>query len=56
MWECYLNNILILCLPAYSSHLLEPFNLTILSELKKAYRKEVQRLAEITDDSDLDKA
>ncbi|UPL01239.1 hypothetical protein LCI18_012173 [Fusarium solani-melongenae] len=56
MWECYINDIYILYLPAHSSHLLQPLDLTVFSVMKKAYRREVQRLIEITDDSALGKA
>ncbi|KAM5344602.1 hypothetical protein ACJ41O_013137 [Fusarium nematophilum] len=56
MWECYINDIYILYLPPHCSHLLQPLDLTVFSVLKRAYRKEVQRLVGITDESALGKA
>ena len=56
MWECYNNDIRILYLPEHSSHLLQPLDLTVFPVLKKAYRKEIQQLAEITDDTPMGKA
>jgi 4-hydroxybenzoate polyprenyltransferase len=44
MWECYINNVLMLFLPPYTSHVLQPLDLAVFSALKRAYRKQVNNL------------
>lgn len=56
MWECYTNDIHVLYFPDHSSHLLHPLDLMVFPELQKAYRKEVQRLVDVTDDLSVGKA
>jgi 4-hydroxybenzoate polyprenyltransferase len=44
MWECYINNVLMLFLPPHTSHVLQPLDLAVFSALKRAYRKQVNNL------------
>jgi len=44
MWEAYFNNIYIIYLPAYTSYVLQPFNLLCFNVLKKAYHTHLKRL------------
>jgi len=41
---CKANNILTLCMPAHSSHLLQPLDVGCFGPLKKAYRRQVEDL------------
>ena len=41
---CKENNIVILCMPAHSSHLLQPLDVGVFSPLKKAYGRQVEKL------------
>jgi len=44
MWEAYSNNIHIIYLPAHTSHVLQPLDLSCFSALKRAYRTRLERL------------
>jgi hypothetical protein len=41
---CQRNNIITLCMPPYSSHLLQPLDVGCFASLKKAYRNQVENL------------
>lgn len=41
---CRLNNIITLCMPAHSSHRLQPFNLVLFSVLKRRYSEYIKGL------------
>jgi hypothetical protein len=41
---CKQNNIITLCMPAHSSHLLQPLDIGCFGPLKKAYSKEIENL------------
>lgn len=56
MWQCYLNNIYVIYLPAHTSHILQPLDLSIFSPLKTAYRKFVGRIYAATDANPVGKA
>jgi hypothetical protein len=55
MYLCYQNNIHLLFLPAHSSHVLQPLDLSVFSSLKSRYRKEVGYLTLLTDSSPIGK-
>ena len=44
MWLCYSNKIHVLYLPAHTSHVLQPLDLSIFSPLKHNYRKYLNQL------------
>jgi hypothetical protein len=52
IYECYRNNIYLLFLPAHSSHVLQPLDISIFSPLKNAYRQHLHSLT-TTNDSTL---
>ncbi len=41
MWHCYINDVYLLYLPAHSSHVLQPLDLSFFGPLKTAYRREL---------------
>ena len=41
---CTANNIITLCMPAHTSHLLQPLDVSCFSPLKRSYGQEVQEL------------
>lgn len=49
MWVCFQNNIQLLYLPAHSSHVLQPLDLSVFSPLKRAYRKELNNIPRCSD-------
>ena len=55
MWECFSNNVYLLFMPAHTSHVLQPLDLTCFFPLKAAYRKRIANLAEITDSAPIGK-
>ncbi len=55
LWKCLKHNIYILFLPAHTSHVLQPLDLTVFSALKRAYRKELQKLSSLLDSIPVDK-
>jgi 4-hydroxybenzoate polyprenyltransferase len=55
MWECYSNNIYLLFLPPYTSHVLQPLDLSVFAPLKQAYRKQLSFLSLLTDSTPLGK-
>jgi hypothetical protein len=44
MWECFLNKIYILFLPAHSTHFLQPLDVAVFAPLKKAFRRHLGKL------------
>jgi len=44
MYKAYVNNIYLIYLPAHTSHVLQPLDLSIFSPLKRAYRNRLDRL------------
>ena len=44
MWKCFSHYIQLLYLPAHTSHILQPLDLTIFGPLKHAYRKHARQL------------
>jgi 4-hydroxybenzoate polyprenyltransferase len=55
MWECFKHNIHLLFLPAYTSHVLQPLDLSIFSPLKRAYRYYLGLLALMNDSTPIGK-
>lgn len=55
MWECFYHNIYLLYLPAHSSHITQPCDLSCFSVLKGAYRRHIGNLAFLTDSSPIGK-
>lgn len=55
LWRCLEHNIYVLFLPAHTSHVLQPLDLTIFSPLKRAYRKELQNLSSLLDSTPIGK-
>ena len=55
LWKCLEHNIYLLFLPAHTSHVLQPLDLTIFSALKRAYRKELQKLSSLLDSTPIGK-
>jgi hypothetical protein len=53
---CYLNNVYLLFLPAYTSHVLQSLDLECFSSLKAEYRKQVGEYAAISDATRIGKA
>ena len=49
MFKCLEFNIYLLFLPAYSSHVLQPLDLSIFSPLKATYQKELNLLGSLLD-------
>ncbi|OHW95382.1 transposase [Colletotrichum incanum] len=42
MWKCYCEGIYLACLPAHSSHVTQPLDLSVFSPLKASYRKHLR--------------
>ncbi|RKL20918.1 hypothetical protein BFJ72_g14959 [Fusarium proliferatum] len=55
MATCFLNNVYCCYLPAHCSHGLQPLDNRIFNVIKGAYRKELQKLASLTDSAPVDK-
>ena len=55
MWLCKQYNIQMVFLPAHSSHVLQPLDLSVFSSLKTAYRTEVTKLAYIDEAAPIQK-
>ena len=55
MFLCLQHNIYLLYLPAHTSHILQPLDLSVFSSLKRSYRKELGYLNILTDSSPLGK-
>jgi hypothetical protein len=55
LFECYINNIFVLFLPAHASHVLQPLDVALFGPLKQAYRKFISDLACIADSSHIGK-
>lgn len=55
MATCFLNNVYCCYLPAHCSHGLQPLDNGIFNASKAAYRKELEKLAVLTDSTPVDK-
>jgi hypothetical protein len=55
MATCFLNNVYCCYLPAHCSHGLQPLDNGVFNASKTAYRKELQKLASLTDSAPVDK-
>ncbi|KAJ3454436.1 hypothetical protein MRS44_018330 [Fusarium solani] len=55
MATCFLNNVYCCYLPAHCSHGLQPLDNGIFNVIKGVYRKELQKLASLTDSAPVDK-
>ncbi|KAJ0126480.1 Transcription factor atf1, partial [Fusarium oxysporum f. sp. albedinis] len=55
MATCFLNNVYCCYLPAHCSHGLQPLDNGVFNASKSAYRKELQKLASLTDSAPVDK-
>jgi hypothetical protein len=55
MYLCFQNNVHLLFLPPYTSHVLQPLDLSVFSSLKSHYRTAVGFLALLTDSSPIGK-
>ncbi|KAM4067703.1 DDE superfamily endonuclease [Hirsutella rhossiliensis] len=55
MATCFLNNIYCCYLPSHCSHGLQPLDNGVFNAIKAAYRKELDRLASLTDSAPVDK-
>ncbi|RKK39457.1 hypothetical protein BFJ69_g18529, partial [Fusarium oxysporum] len=55
MATCFLNNVYCCYLPAHCSHGLQPLDNGVFNVSKAAYRKELQKLASLTDSAPVDK-
>ena len=53
---CYLNNVYLLFLPAYTSHVLQPLDLGCFSSLKAAYWRQIREFNTLTDETKIGKA
>ena len=52
---CFLNNVYLCYLPAHCSYGLQPLDNGIFNAVKAAYRKELEKLAYLTDSAPVDK-
>src|SRR5580700_7127801 len=55
MATCFLNNVYCCYLPAHCSHSLQPLDNRVFNASKAAYRKELEKLASLTDSAPVDK-
>jgi hypothetical protein len=55
MWKCHQNRVLLIYLPAHSSHVLQPLDLTCFSPLKSSYRRQIAELASLEDSAPIKK-
>ena len=55
MWECFQNNVKVLYLPAHSSHVTQPLDLSCFSTVKKNYRGQIADLAQFDDSAPVKK-
>ena len=55
LWKCLENDKVLLFLPAHTSHVLQPLDLTVFSSLQRAYRKELQKLSSLLDSTPISK-
>lgn len=49
MWTCYQNNVHLVYLPAHTSHVLQPLDLSIFSQIKRSYRAQIETLSALED-------
>ncbi len=56
MTTCYLNNVYLLFLPTYTSHVLQPLDLGCFSSLKTEYWRLISNFTALTDETRVGKA
>ena len=49
MWTCYQNNVHLVYLPAHTSHVLQPLDLSVFSQIKRSYRAQIETLSALED-------
>jgi len=49
LWICKQNKVRLLFLPAHSSHILQPLDLSVFSVVKRFYRQQIQELSHLDD-------
>jgi hypothetical protein len=49
LWACKQNKVYLLFLPAHSSHVLQPLDLSVFSVVKRFYRQQIQALSYLND-------
>jgi hypothetical protein len=49
LWACKQNKVYLLFLPAHSSHVLQPLDLSVFSVVKRFYRQQIQALSYLDD-------
>jgi len=49
LWTCKQNKVYLLFLPAHSSHVLQPLDLSVFSVIKRFYRQQIQALSYLND-------
>jgi len=49
LWTCKQNKVQLLFLPAHSSHVLQPLDLSVFSVVKRFYRNQIQELSHLDD-------
>lgn len=49
LWTCKQNKVYLLFLPAHSSHVLQPLDLSVFSVVKRFYRQQIQTLSYLDD-------
>ena len=45
IWECYINDVDLVYLPAHTSHVLQPLDLSVFSRIKASYRAQVAEMS-----------
>src|SRR4051812_53534 len=55
MTLCFLNNVYLCFLPAYTSHGLQPLDNGVFNAVKAVYRRKLGKLASLTDSAPIDK-
>ena len=55
MWECKQNNIQLCFLPAHTSHILQPLDLSCFGPEKRYYRAEIRKMATLNDAAQVQK-
>jgi DDE superfamily endonuclease len=55
MWICYINNVHIVFLPPHISHVLQPLDSSVFSQIKASYRAEIEALARFDDSQPIKK-
>ena len=56
LYKCKQNKVQLVFLPAHSSHILQPLDLSVFGALKREYRSQLSRIAHIDDSAPIKKA